>query len=194
MNWLAHLRLAPSEPLVRIGNLAGDFVRGLDTTTLHPRLRVGIDQHRAIDRFVDTHDICRRARARFAESNRRFAGVALDVFFDHYLARDWHVYGDGQELTSFVAQVHAAMQQHREHLPEELRRLHDRTAEDSWLTVYGTVDGIERVLAAMASRFRRESPLATITSELRDHYEAFAADFAELWPELLTFATGRHAT
>ena len=27
MNWLAHLRLAPDKPLLRIGNLAGDFVR-----------------------------------------------------------------------------------------------------------------------------------------------------------------------
>lgn len=194
MNWLAHLRLAPAVPLVRIGNLAGDFVRGVDTATLHPELQVGIDQHRAIDRFVDAHDVCRRARSRFAEPNRRFAGVALDVFFDHYLARDWHVYGDGGELDAFVTDVHATMQQHREHLPTELGRLHDRMAENSWLTMYGTVDGIERVLRAMARRFRRESPLATITDELRDHYAAFEADFAELWPELLTFATGRHAT
>lgn len=193
MNWLAHLRLAPAEPLVRIGNLAGDFVRGVDTKSLHPELQRGIEQHRAIDRFVDAHDVCRRARARFAEQNRRFAGVALDVFFDHFLARDWHRYGEGRELAAFVTDVHAAMHRHRDLLPPDLARLNDRMAEDSWLTMYDTIDGIERVLRAMARRFRRRSPLATITSELRANYAAFESDFAELWPELLAFATGRHA-
>ncbi|MGK0519784.1 MAG: acyl carrier protein phosphodiesterase, partial [Planctomycetota bacterium] len=33
MNWLAHLRLSPAQPLLRLGNLAGDFVRGLEVST-----------------------------------------------------------------------------------------------------------------------------------------------------------------
>ena len=103
MNWLAHLRLAPDEPLVRLGNLAGDFVRGVDLQTLDPRVRRGIDQHRAIDRFVDGHEVHRRSRARFGEAWRRFAGVALDVFYDHFLARDWAQYGDGATLESLAA-------------------------------------------------------------------------------------------
>lgn len=194
MNWLAHLRLAPDEPLLRIGNLAGDFVRGIDVGTLHPDLQRGIRQHRAVDKFVDTHEVFRRARARFAEPFRRFAGVALDVFFDHYLARDWHLHGDGRELIAFVDDVHAAMDQHRALLPPDLGRLHDRMAENSWLAMYDTVDGIERVLRAMARRLRRPTSLDTISDELRRNYEALGADFAELWPELLSFATDRHAT
>ena len=61
MNWLAHLRLAPDEPLVRLGNLAGDFVRGVDVSSLHPDVRRGVLQHRAIDRFVDDHSVHRRS-------------------------------------------------------------------------------------------------------------------------------------
>ena len=194
MNWLAHLRLAPNEPLVRIGNLSGDFVRGIDVTTLHPELQRGISQHRAIDMFVDTHEVFRRARARFVAPFCRFAGVALDVFFDHYLARDWHLHGDGRELTEFVLDVHRDMAEHRALLPPDLGRLHDRMARNSWLTMYDTVAGIERVLRAMARRLRRPSPLGTITSELRRNYEVLGEDFVELWPELLSFATGRHAT
>ena len=194
MNWLAHLRLSPEQPLLRIGNLAGDFVRGVDVSALHPEIQRGVALHRAIDNFVDTHAVFRRARTRFAEPFQRYGGVALDVFFDHYLARDWHRHGDGSELTQFVADVHAAMQQHRDLLPPELQRLHDRMAENSWLTMYGTVDGIERVLRAMARRGRRPSSLATITDELRRNYDAFESDFEELWPELLTFAAERHAT
>jgi acyl carrier protein phosphodiesterase len=86
------------------------------------------------------------------------------------------------------------MDQHRALLPPDLGRLHDRMAENSWLAMYDTVDGIERVLRAMARRLRRPSSLDTITDELRRNYEALGADFAELWPELLSFATDRHAT
>jgi acyl carrier protein phosphodiesterase len=194
VNWLAHLRLSPAQPLLRLGNLAGDFVRGIDVSTLHPEIQRGVVLHRAIDKFVDAHEVFRRARTRFAEPFQRYGSVALDVFFDHYLARDWHRHGDGSELGQFVADVHAAMQQHRELLPPDLQRLNDRMAENSWLTMYGTVDGIERVLRAMAKRRRRPSSLATITGELRRNYDAFESDFEELWPELLRFVAGRNTT
>ncbi len=194
MNWLAHLRLAPDQPVVRIGNLAGDFVRGIDISTLHPDLQRGIIQHREIDAFVDAHKIVQRARARFDERCRRFGGVALDVFFDHYLARDWHLYGDGRQLTDFVADVHESLATYRELLPQDLQRLHERMAQNSWLTMYGSIGGIAQVLRAMAQRSRRSSALATIASELQRNYDAFDADFAELWPELVDFASLRHAT
>lgn len=193
MNWLAHLRLAPDQSLVRIGNLAGDFVRGVDLTTLHPDLQIGIAQHRAIDAFVDAHEVCRRARARFAEPLRRYGGVALDVFFDHFLARDWHLHGNGRVLTEFADAVHAELREHRELLPKDLAAVHHRLAQNRWLTMYGTVAGIERVLRAMARRSRRPSPLATITDELRRNYEELDRDFVELWPELLAFAESRHS-
>lgn len=188
MNWLAHLRLAPDQPLVRLGNLAGDFVRGVDIRTLHPDLQLGILQHREMDAFVDAHQVVKRARARFREPFRRFGGVALDVFFDHYLARDWHLYGDGRQLIAFVADVHDSLATYRELLPQELQHLQQRMAQNSWLTMYGTVDGIARVLHAMAQRSRRRSVLATIVSELQRNYDAFDADFAELWPGLVRCA------
>lgn len=193
MNWLAHLRLAPEHELVRIGNLAGDFVRGVDVDALHADVRRGIEQHRAIDRFTDAHEVHRRSRARFSERHRRFAGVALDVFYDHFLARDWHQFGDGRPLADFVAEVHGALAQHEALLPPELARLHHRMASHGWLLMYDAVDGIEKVLRAMARRGRRASPLGTITDELRQNYAALEADFAELWPELRAFAAALQA-
>ena len=188
MNWLAHLRLAPAEPLLRIGNLAGDFVRGIDLAVLHPQIRQGIEQHRAIDRFVDAHSAPRASRARFAAPWRRFAPVALDVFYDHFLARDWAQLGDGRSLHDFVDRVLEELFAHRELLPPELRRLLPRLVEQRWLSMYATVAGVERALRAMARRGRRSSPLATVAAELRRQYPAFEADFRTLWPELRRFA------
>lgn len=192
MNWLAHLRLAPEEPLVRIGNLAGDFVQGVDLTTLHPEVRRGIVQHRAIDRFVDAHEATLRARSRMAAPFRRFAPVLIDVFFDHYLARDWERLGGGDPLPDFAATVHGELREHTQHLPPRLRDVVPWMESQRWLTSYAETTGIDAILVRMSRRLSRPSPLAEGGTQLRERYDDLAADFATLWPELVTFARSLH--
>jgi acyl carrier protein phosphodiesterase len=193
VNWLAHLRLAPAAPLVRLGNLAGDFVRGVDLATLHEDVRRGVHQHRAVDRFVDGHPIYLRARARVGAPWRRFSGVALDVFFDHFLARDWAELGDGRPLDVFVGEVHEQLVRHRAVLPPALRRAGPHIAARGWLGMYGTLEGVDEVLDAMAKRSPRRRPLADVGAELRRCYDALAADFAAFWPALSDFVERRDA-
>lgn len=188
MNWLAHLRLAPPEPLLRLGNLCGDFVRGVDVAALHPDLQRGITMHRAIDRFVDAHGATRAARERLQPPFRRFAGVLVDVYFDHFLARDWQTHGDGRPLVDFVADVHADLRAHTALLPPDLRAAIPHFHGGQWLVGYATIDGIQRVLAAMARRVARPTPLADGAEPLRQHHGALRADFEVLWPELTAFA------
>lgn len=188
MNWLAHLRLSPPRPLLRLGNLCGDFVRGVDVAALHPDLQRGIAMHRAIDRFVDAHPVVVRARQRLQPPFRRFAGVLLDVCFDHFLARDWARLGDGGPLATFLSVVHGELVAHHDALPARLQAIAPRFAAEGWLAGYATVAGIERVFAAMASRVARPTPLAMGGEVLVRDYDALAADFAALWPELVDVA------
>jgi acyl carrier protein phosphodiesterase len=188
VNWLAHLRLAPPEPLLRLGNLAGDFVRGVDVATLDPELQRGIAMHRAVDRFVDAHPSVAAARARLQPPFRRFAGVLLDVWFDHFLARDWERLGPGGPLGPFLAAVHVDLQVHRELLPPQLQRIAGAVARDDWLGSYATVGGIDHVLAAMGRRIARPTPLAHGGALLRARYGELERTFASLWPELTAFA------
>jgi acyl carrier protein phosphodiesterase len=189
VNWLAHLRLSPSTPLVRLGNLAGDFVRGVDVRTLHPELQRGVALHRAIDRFVDDHAATRRARERLDPAVRRFGGVLVDVFFDHFLARDWDRLGGPTPLRAWLRDVHADLRAHLPLLPPDLQRVAPRFAADGWLEGYTTVDGIDRVLRLMARRIARPTPLGDGAAQLRANYGALGDDFAALWPELVAFAS-----
>lgn len=188
MNWLAHLRLSPPPPLVRLGNLCGDFIRGVDVAALHPELQRGIMLHRAIDRFVDAHPAFARARQRLQPPFRRFSGVLVDLYCDHFLARDWQRHGDGRPLAAFAASVHADLREHVELLPPELRTATPHFERGEWLVGYATIDGLQRVLHAMARRIARPSPLADGADPLRAHYDALGDDFAALWPELTSFA------
>ena len=82
------------------------------------------------------------------------------------------------------------MDANRASLPPRLAALHDRMARQGWLTMYATLDGVDRVLVQMSQRSRRAAPLATVSGELRRCYGAFEADFEELWPAVCTFASG----
>ena len=188
MNWLAHLAVAPREPLLRLGNLAGDFVRGVDLSLLHADLQRGIAMHRAIDRFVDAHPAVHAAKGRLQPPFRRFGGVLVDVWFDHVLARDWHRLGDGRPLAAFAADVHGDLRAHAALLPPELRAAIPSFESGGWLVDYATVGGIARVLGAMARRVARPTPLADGTAPLRASYAALGADFERLWPDLTRFA------
>lgn len=185
MNWLAHLRLAPEAGRTRIGNLAGDFVRGVDVQALHPQIRRGIEQHRAVDRFVDAHPLVRASRERLGPALRRFSGVLVDVFYDHFLARDWGAHGDGRPLHVFVAEVQAELVRHEALLPPRLQQALPWLRREDWLGSYASLSGIDAILRRMARRSERTQPLAEGCVALRLHYEGLQEDFVAFWPLLL---------
>ena len=73
-----------------LGALLGDFAfgrQGLERFGREAHREILL--HRRIDRHTDTHPEVLALRACFADGTRRFAGIALDVYVDHLLARDW---------------------------------------------------------------------------------------------------------
>ena len=93
MNYLAHLYLAGPEPEARLGALLGDFVFGQAALADWGALeRREIVIHRRVDRYTDEHPQVVAARRLFAHGRQRYAGIALDVYYDHCLARDWARY------------------------------------------------------------------------------------------------------
>jgi len=92
MNFLAHLYLADPQPLGLLGSLMGDFVKGPLGGRYPEPITRGIMLHRRIDTFTDAHAVVRASRTRISPGRRRFAGIMIDVFYDHFLARDWARY------------------------------------------------------------------------------------------------------
>ena len=83
MNYLAHLHLARHSDDAMLGALLGDFVFGMSGPDAWPdEIRREILLHRRIDRFTDDHPVVVAARTRFPEGRRRYAGIALDVYYD----------------------------------------------------------------------------------------------------------------
>ena len=183
MNWLAHIYLSDPDPAARVGNMLPDLVPMNALASLPSGLQRGVAQHRRVDAFTDAHPIVRRSISRFAPPFRRFGGILTDLFYDHFLARDWRHFVV-QPLEQFVGDVYAAFPTFREQMPalayERLEQI--RTAD--WLCSYGTVAGIAKALDRIGGRFSRPVNLSGAIRILEDKYEAFGADFVAFLPEV----------
>src|SRR5512146_2863292 len=89
MNFLAHALLAGDVPALIVGGVVGDWIKGPLPGALPGDLARGVALHRAVDAFSETHPAFRRSRSRVSAERRRYAGVLVDIFYDHLLARDW---------------------------------------------------------------------------------------------------------
>src|SRR5690348_4103786 len=101
MNWLAHLYLSEANPEFRLGNLLADIASRESLVSLPEAFQRGIAQHRRIDAFTDSHPVVRRSIQRFNPPLRRFGNILCDVFYDHFLARDWDSYSS-EPLSPFA--------------------------------------------------------------------------------------------
>ena len=194
VNYLAHLYLAGPDPDARLGNLLGDFVQGADLGALPGRIRAGILAHRRIDAFADAHPVFRRSRARISAPLARFSGVLVDVFYDHFLARDWERWHPDLSLDAFCARVYADLDLGSAWLPPRFRRAAPIMVREDWLGSYREIAGIETALAHMAGRLRRPSRLGEGGRELRASYRALGDDFAEFFPQVVELAAARGLT
>ncbi len=186
MNYLAHLHLGGDAPAELLGSLYGDFVKGPLAGQWPATIEAGIALHRRIDAFTDNHPLQARARARFPVERRRVAGIFLDLFFDHCLARDWQRYSDQplQHFTDRVYRVLAAEPQ----LPSSLQRIAPRMAAQDWLGSYEEFEVLGQVITGMSRRLSRPGLLDGGLDELRRLYEPLSEDFSVFYPELMAFA------
>ena len=179
MNYLAHLYLAGDSPRALVGSLAADFVKGRVPEDQNDEVRRAILLHRQIDGFTDRHPIHAESRRRVAPPRRRYAGVLVDLFYDHFLAAEWSRYS-AVPLEQYCARVYAVLIEHAALLPPRLQaRLPVMAAED-WLGSYATFAGIDRALRGLSRRVRRENPLAGGVEELAASYDLFRDDFVQL--------------
>ena len=153
MNYLAHLHLGGSQPAQLLGSLYGDFVKGPLAGRWPADVETAIRLHRRIDAFTDSHPLVHAAKLRFPAERRRLAGVLLDVFFDHCLARDWDTFSN-EPLSEFTRRVYGVLNTTPQ-LPERLARIAPRMAAQDWLGSYREFTVLQDVLAGMARRLSR---------------------------------------
>lgn len=175
MNYLVHLFLSDDTPPCLLGNLMGDFVKGRLDDTFPAAIRGGIELHRQVDAFAHDNLRYRCSKSRLDDRYGYFRSVLIDIFYDHFLARNWHLYHP-LPLEAFAVRIYRLLEDHFELLPPGLQQVAPRMIEHNWLVSYRQVETIGRVLERLSARVRRPNPIGLGIAELHRHYAGLEAD------------------
>jgi acyl carrier protein phosphodiesterase len=183
MNFLAHIYLSGDEDLIKIGNFMADGIRGKHFESFPLKIQKGIILHRAIDTFTDAHPVFRQSTKRLHAQYHHYAGVITDVFYDHFLAKNWNTYSE-EKLEEYVARFYLSLQENYENLSEKTKALMPVMLKENWLLSYQSVEGINHILTQMDRRTNNESKMRLATKELTEFYSEFEQDFTIFFEDL----------
>lgn len=176
MNFLSHLHLSGDSEGIIMGNFIADSVKGSAYNKYSPEIQQGILLHRKIDSFTDTHAIVEQSKQRLRSKYHKYASVIVDIYYDHYLANNFHLYSD-IALNDFTTKIYSIVLKHHHIMPEKSVRFTEYMLKHNILFAYSTLAGIEKVLKGMAYRSKFESNMEHAINDLQEHYLLFEEEF-----------------
>lgn len=184
MNFLAHIYLSGENSNLLIGNFIADFVKGKNALELFEGdVKHGIYLHRAIDAFTDVHPVVSISKNRLRPKYRHYAGVIVDVFYDHFLALNWRAYHP-EELPIFATRTYRIIEAHSAILPARVNEFFPYMVRGNWLVNYSRIEGIGRALTGMSRRTPYESKMDESVNDLIQYYDSFKDEFETFFPDL----------
>ncbi|HDS08353.1 MAG TPA: DUF479 domain-containing protein [Bacteroides sp.] len=191
MNFLAHTYLSGNNEEIIVGNFMGDYVKGKDYRQFPDLIKKGILIHRDIDSFTDTHIITRRSKQQLAARYHKYAGIIIDIFYDHFLASLWDRFS-AIPLNEFVNSTYDLLKRNYKILPAAIKMWFPTFLENNWMLAYQTVDGIELVLERMAANTSLPDHASYAVEVLRNRYNTFREDFLEFFPLIIQFLEDKY--
>lgn len=152
MNFLAHMYLSFGDKEILTGQFIADEVRGSTFEGIAMPVVEGIRLHRFIDDFTDHHPENSKLRALIRPHLSLLSPVAMDVWYDHLLAREWPQFHD-LPLEDFISESTSALRSMSDHLPEKSAHRLQLMIKHNWLLKYATTEGIQTTFEMMAKRY-----------------------------------------
>ncbi|OOM07489.1 ACP phosphodiesterase [Clostridium saccharobutylicum] len=188
MNYLAHIYLSDNSEKNMLGNFLGDFVNKSLENEFEYSIRQGIFMHKKLDTFTDSHPDFLNSRKRISEINRRLSGVLIDIFYDHFLAKNWYEYSS-ISLEEYSENFYNILKRFSYCLPDKLIKRMPFIIEENWLVSYRNISGIEITVERIAKRFSNtKHPLINPIDELINNYESLENDFKCFYPHAIEYA------
>lgn len=188
MNFLAHIYLSGDSDLLKIGNFMADGIRGNQFDNYPKEVQKGIFLHRAIDTFTDSHPVFRESTKKLHSRYHHYAGVIIDVFYDHFLAKNWKTYSD-ENLEEFIERFYQSLKNNPTILSPRTAGFMAVMFRENWLLKYKTIEGIEHILTQMDRRTKNQSKMRFAVEELQEFYNEFEKEFTLFFEELRAYVS-----
>ena len=191
MNFLAHIYLSGKSKEIRLGNFIGDFVKGKQYLNFHEKLQKGILLHRYIDSFTDRHAIVKTCSRRWKPYYKRYSGIVVDFFFDHFLAKNWLKYS-GENLDDFSNNFYDYLNDSLELLPIKVRIIAHYMTINKRLQSYATIEGIGKAMSITSQYTSLPDKTDHALEILRKDYNDIEDEFSRFFNEICLFVQNEH--
>ncbi|MFT4683018.1 MAG: acyl carrier protein phosphodiesterase [Flavobacteriales bacterium] len=183
MNYLAHIFLSGEDPDLLAGNFMGDFIKGSDYNNYPKGIANGMVFHRFIDSFTDQHAESALLREKLRPTCGRYAGIALDMIYDYYLAEGWSDYSK-LKLDDFANDTYLCLENYYEIMPADCQFLYAEMRKTNWLVAYKSAEGMSKAMNGLNRRLGGESGLPATIPLLESPQLALREGFKRFFPEL----------
>lgn len=189
MNYLFHLVLSGDNPDIIIGNYIADHIRGTKIVSELPNpVLKGVLLHRAIDAYSDMHPAVRHSVNLLKPSHAKYASVAVDILYDHFLIKNWKQFVKVplvRKINSFYSLVADRM----ETLPPKSQKVSRKLLQDNWFGLYETFDGLNEVFVGVTKRTHFDNALPETVEYLVKYYNEFDSDFLVFARDIFSFVS-----
>lgn len=184
MNFLAHTYLSCSDENLLLGNVLADFIRNKDIPALPKPFHIGIDLHRKIDSFTDTHPQVLQVNKHFHEVHHKYAPVVTDILFDYVLANNWEKYS-GETLSDFTSNIYHILFKHQDTFPERKKKSILNMINNDFLMNYTNLEGLRFTFEHMDKRTKYTANFVKALDHLDQTYPHLEAAFKKFFPDLI---------
>lgn len=192
MNYLGHSFLSFNRPELLVGNMIGDYVKGMaQVDTYPPGIQQGIWLHRQIDKFADKHPANALAKNLFKVEYQLYAGAIVDVIWDYFLANDPRFFQNEAALKSFSEDTYAHLEKYTDFMPEKFLAVFPSMKTLNWLYNYRTVKGIEKALQGLAFKAKYMEPSDKAYQIFIKHYYELNQRYFEFIDDAVDFVKNK---
>lgn len=190
MNYLAHAFLSGLDDEILIGNFIGDYVKGRNFKHFSPGIQQGIKVHRRIDSFTDQHKIVSQSKQYLISKYKKYAGIVIDIFYDHFLIKNWDKYCP-ISLDDFKSNLFEVLQRNHAAMPERVQFFIPSFIKNDWIETYSSQEGIIEVLYRLSMRTTLPDESEFAREILHKYYIQLDSEFLTFFPELIRYIVNK---
>jgi len=183
VNFLAHLWLTDRAQLPLAGAILGDVLHGALPPAMPGPLARSVMLHRQVDARTDRHPRVVAARAAFPQGARRYAGILLDLLYDHALAQGWAAHAT-ESLAQFADRAAREVLRDRAWFEHAGDAAPEPQRFSALLQSYATAEGMEFAIERTARRLRQPRGLLDAAVGWPGRLGGLRADLPQLLADL----------
>ena len=187
MNFLAHAFLSFNRPEILVGNMISDFVKGKEKYDYPDAILMGINLHRTIDAFTDSHPATKAAAKLLKPAAGPYSGAFVDIVYDHFLANDANEFSDGALLQT-ATHTYSILQEYVSQLPIIFGQMLPYMTTQNWLFNYRTLSGIEKSFGGVVRRAAYLESSSGVFQLFQQNYISLQKCYNAFFPDVKEYA------